>query len=95
MGPTGEVLLQSDEPSVLDPIDAFLESTSDRIERTRKGRALDLWIDGRPIHAEVVTSPPALGLSAGCNDAHDYTVLRRLAEGLAAACGGLATEPVK
>jgi hypothetical protein len=95
MGPTCEVLLQSDEPSVHGTIDAFLESASDRIERTRKGRAWDLWIDGRPIHVQVVASPPAVGLSAGCNDAHDYTVLRQIAEGLAAACGGLATEPIK
>lgn len=95
MGPTCEVLLQSDEPSALDAIDAFLESTSARIERTREGRVWDLWIDGRPIHAQIVASPPAIELSAGCNDAHDYAVLRRVAEGLAAACGGLATESIK
>jgi hypothetical protein len=95
MGPTCEVLLRSDEPSVLDTIDAFLESTSDQIERTRKGRAWDLRIDGRSIHVQVVASPPAIELSAGCNDAKDYAVLRQVAERLAAACGGVATEPTK
>lgn len=95
MGPMCEVLLQSDEPLMLDTIDAFLESTSAQIERSRKGRAWHLWIDGRPIRVKIVTSPPAVELSAGCNDAQDYAVLKHVAEGLAAACNGSATEPIK
>jgi hypothetical protein len=92
MGPTCKVLLESDGPPMLCAADAFLASVADRIERTRKGQTWDIWIDGRPIHVEVTTSPPAIGLSAGCNGAEDYTLLRRLAGGLAAVCGGLTSE---
>lgn len=95
MGPTCEVLLDSDEPSILDAIDAFLETTSARIERTRKGRVWNLWIEGRPISLAVTASPPAIELSAGRKGEEDYALLRRLATGLAAACGGIASEPIK
>ncbi|WP_406698025.1 hypothetical protein V5E97_04145 [Singulisphaera sp. Ch08] len=90
-----EVLLESDEPAMLDTIDSFLEAAADRIDRTRKGRVWNLWIDERPIHVEVVDQPPSIGLSSACDDAHDDSVLRRLAKGLATACGGLALEPPK
>ncbi len=95
MGPTCEMRLQSDEPSVLDAIDAFLESASARIERARKCRAWNFWRDGRPIHVRIVASPPTIELSAGRNDAHHYAALGRVATGLATACGGLATESIR
>jgi hypothetical protein len=83
------------ESSTLDVVDAFLVSVADRIARTRKGRTWDLWISGRPIHVHVAISPPSIGLSAGCNGVEDYSALQRLAAGLAEACGGLASEPLK
>jgi hypothetical protein len=89
------VLLPSDEQSVVDAVDAFLASRADRIERTRKGRAWDLWIGDRPVHVKVVTAPPSVEMAAGCNSAEDYALLRQLAHGLAASCGGLASEPTK
>jgi hypothetical protein len=95
MGPACEVLLGADEPSILDVVDALLDSIADRIERTRKGRVWDLWIGGRPIHVEVGSSLTSIKLSAGCDGAEDYTLLRQLSEGLAAVCGGLASEPIK
>jgi hypothetical protein len=95
MGPTCEVMLESAGPAVLDAADAFLACSAERVERTRRGKTWNIWVEGRPFHVEVTTSPPAIGLSAGCNGADDYEVLRRLAVGLAAACGGMASEPVK
>ncbi|WP_165252918.1 hypothetical protein [Paludisphaera soli] len=88
-------MLESDGPTVLDAADAFLAAAAEQVERTRRGRAWNIRIDGRPVHVEVTTSPPAIGLSAGCNGAEDDEVLRRLASGLAAACGGVPSEPVK
>jgi hypothetical protein len=89
-----EVLLPSDDPAMLDTIDAFLSCGADQIDRTRKGRVWSLWIDGMPIHVMVVGSPASIELSSPCDDASGYAVLRRLAGGLAAACGGLDSEPI-
>lgn len=94
-GPLCEVLLQTDEPSAPDTVDTFFDPNNARIERTRKGRVCYSWINGRPIHIEFVSSPSSGESFAACNDAQDYTVLRRLAERLAAACSGLASEPIK
>jgi hypothetical protein len=88
-------LLPSDGPLVLEAIDMYLASLADRIERTRKGRVWDIWVDGCPVRVAVVTSTPAVELSAGCNRAEDYAVLRKLTTGLAATCGGSASEPTK
>jgi hypothetical protein len=95
MGPTCEVILESAEPAVLEAADAFLASAAERVERTRRGKTWNIWVDGRPFRVEASTSLPAIVLSAGCNGAHDYEVLRRLSVGLAVACGGMASEPVK
>ena len=95
MSPTCEVLLESGEAPILDTIDAFLAPVADEIERTRRGRVWNVWIGGRPIHVAVVCSPLSIEMSAGCNDAEDYAALRKLAEGLAEACDGLASEPIK
>lgn len=56
MGPSCEVLLESDAPHVLDAIDAVLAGLAERIERTRKGRVWDVWVRGRPVHVEVRNS---------------------------------------
>lgn len=94
-GPTCEVLLETNDGSALDAIDAVLAAAAERIDRTRKGQVWDVWIAGRPVHVWVDSQPPAVGLAAGCNGPEDYAVLRRLAAGLAAALGGVASEPVK
>ncbi len=94
-GPTCEVLLEADNSPTLDTIDEVLAAAAERIERTRKGRVWDLWVGGRPVHVSVGGSPPSVALSAGCNEAEDYRVLRRLAGELAAALGGVASAPVK
>jgi len=91
MGPTCEVLLESDSATVLDAIDAVLASSVEHIERTRKGRVWDPWIGGRPVHVEVEGPPPSVILSAMCNGPEDGTLLQRLAESLAEVLGGLAT----
>ena len=95
MGPTCEVRLTSDDPSVLGVVDALVDSIAERVERWGNGRDWDLWIGGRPIYVSVDTSPPVINLSAGCNDAEDYERLRRLADRMTAVCGGLATGPIK
>ena len=94
-GPTCEVLLEADDGPALDMIDAVLAAAAERIDRTRKGRVWDVWVAGRPVHVWVDGPPPAVGLAAGCNGPEDYAVLRRLTVGLAAALGGVASEPVK
>ncbi len=95
MGPTCEVLLESDAGPVLDGIDALLAASADRIERTRKGRVWDIWVRGRPVHVWVTAWPPSVCFAAGCNRPDDYAVLRQLAGRLAEALGGLASEPTK
>jgi hypothetical protein len=95
MGPTCEVLLESASPLDLDAVDALLASTTDQIERTRKGRVWNVWLGGRPIHIEVLASPPSICLSAGCNSPTDTELLRQLARKLADALGGLASAPIK
>lgn len=95
-GPGCEVKLPSvPDGGALDAIDAFLASVCEDIKRTRKGRVWDVWIDGRPVHVAVVDSRGAIEISAGCNAAEDYAILRRLARGLAEILGGRATEPLK
>jgi hypothetical protein len=94
-GPTCEVWLESDDQHVLDVIDAILEAAAGTIKRTRKGRVWDVWIDDRPVHVWVEASPPMVVLAAGCNAPEDYAILRHLAETLAKALGGEATEPIK
>jgi hypothetical protein len=95
VGPTCEVLLESVAPPVLDAVDAVLSALAERVDRTRKGRAWDVWVDGRPVHVEVAGSPPSVGLSAGCNGPEDYAILERLAGALADRFGGLASAPSK
>lgn len=94
-GPTCELLLESDDGPTLDAVDAVLAAVAERIDRTRKGRVWDVWIKNRPIHVSVGGSPPSVDLSAGCNSAEDYEILRLLAGKLAATLGAVASEPVK
>ena len=95
MGPTCEVVLESDDGSALAMIDALLASAANEIERTRKGRVWQLWIDGRTIEAAVIGQPPTLSLSAGCNSPQDWQILRDLSQRVADSLGGLASEPEK
>ena len=95
MGPTCEVLLESDDDTVLDAIDLILSAVAERIDRTRKGRVWDVWVSGRPVHVSVERMPPAVALAAGCSGPDDYAVLRRLAADLASSLDGVASEPVK
>jgi hypothetical protein len=95
MGPSCEVLLENDDLATLIAIDAVLDKYADRLERTRKGRVWQLWIDGHPILASVKGPPPSLGLSAGCNSKEDYALLGRLAGAVETAIGGIASEPEK
>lgn len=95
-GPACEVELPSvPDGSTLDAIDEFLVGVCEHIERTRKGRVWEVWIDGRPVQVAVVDPRGAIELSAGCNAPEDYAILRRLARGLAEILGGRATEPLK
>lgn len=95
MGPTCEVLLEVADEAALDMIEVVLVAAACRIERTRKGRVWDVWVDGRPVHISVTGTPPAVALSAGCNGPVDYDVLWRLASDLATAIGGVASESIK
>jgi hypothetical protein len=83
VGPTCEVLLEADDESMLDAIDAVLAAAADNINRTRKGRVWDIWVGGRPVQVSVEGSPPAVNLASGCNGPEDYRVLRQLAHQLA------------
>ena len=95
-GPACEVELSSiRDRAALEAIDEFLASVCEHVERTRKGRVWDVWIDGRPVHVAVVDSRGAIEISAGCNAPEDYAILRRLGRGLAEILGGEATEPLK
>jgi hypothetical protein len=95
-GPACEVLF--DRPATNDAlraVDSFLASHASEIQRTRKGKVWQLWLDGRPIHVAVLDSLPGIELSAGSNSTEDYEILRRLATGLAELLGGVASEPTK
>ncbi len=94
-GPACEVLIESDSGPTLDEIDAVLADLAERIERTRKGRVWDMWVDGRPVHVMVASSPPGIELSAGCNSLEDHAMLERLAGALVERLGGLASPPSK
>lgn len=91
MGPTCEVLIQTDDGAVLDALDQAAET----INRTRKRRVWDVWIRDRPVHVQVTRSPPTVELSAGCNQPEDYDILRELSLQIAAKFGGIASEPEK
>ena len=95
MGPTCEIQFACDAESVLLVVDAVLSSVANPIERTRKGRAWDVWLNGRPIHALVDVATSTIRLSAGCNEAEDYALLRQLSNQLATAVNGVASEPTK
>jgi hypothetical protein len=93
MGPTCRVIAETIAVDILLIIDSTLESLAEDVERTRKGRIWDVWIEGRPFHVDA--SAGEIALSAGCNDGFDWDILRRLAQGIASAVDGVATEPEK
>lgn len=95
MGPTCEVMLEAIDGPTLGAIDAVLVANVDRIERTRKGRAWDIWVGGHPVHVSVSSQSPIISLAAGCNDPDDRDVLRRLAGALVEALSGVASLSVK
>ncbi len=95
MGPTCEILLETDDGPTQDRIDEVLASVADRIDRTRKGRVWDVWIHGRPLHVIITSSPPVVTLSAGCNSYDDVNIVRELAECIVNAVGGLYSGPEK
>jgi hypothetical protein len=95
LGPACDVLLKDISRATLDTIDDVLARVSDQIARTRKGLVWDIWIGGRPVHLSVISPPPTIVLSAGCNLAEDYAKLKWLAIELATALGGSASEPTK
>ena len=94
-GPTSEVLIDRVDGATLDAIDQALTSVAEEIERTRKGRAWNLFIRGHPIHVQVRNAPPAVELSAGCNEVEENENLRGLSEAIIRAVGGIASEPEK
>lgn len=87
--------MESADDATLMAIDEVLGSLADRIDRTRKGRNWDLWIEERPFHVQVVDSPASITLAAGCNRAEDYGILRRLTKRIADAVGGVSSRPAK
>jgi hypothetical protein len=91
VGPTCEVLLETDASTRLDVIDSLLAAHAELVKEARKGRVWDVWVDVRPIHVEVAGTPASIHLSAGCNCAEDYEVLGRLSKVLAESLGGLIT----
>lgn len=93
--PTEEVLLEADSDAALDSIHNILAGTSDRVERTRKGRVWNIWKDGRPVHVAVRSNPPTVELSAGLNGDKDYAFLRQVSTAFVAALGGIASVPMK
>ena len=96
MGPTCEVLVDSDVESLLEVIDTVLENVAEKIDRTRKGRAWNVWISHRPVVVRVIeSSSTIIELSAGCNESADYRLLRDLAARIVDAVGGSATDPIK
>ena len=95
MGPTCEVLIESDDGLTLDTIDELLATVAEEINRTRMGRVWEVWIRGRLVYVHVVTSPPAVKISAGCNQPEDYNVLRELSLQIADVLKGIASEPEK
>ena len=93
MGPTCGIVLNSVPTNEqLNAVDDFLARVAGEIERSRKGRVWDVWIDNRPVHVAVVASPARIELSAGCKAAEDYTILQNLAKGLAAILNGEVSE---
>lgn len=95
MGPSCKVLIEADDGLVLDTIDQLLAKVAEKISRTRNGRDWEVWILGRPVDIRVATSPPAVELSAGCNQPEDYIVLRELSQQIANVLGGIPSEPEK
>lgn len=95
MGPTCDVLLEDDDDATLALIGVVLSNVSERVDRTRRGRVWGVWVRGAPIHVEISTSPPAVGLSGGRNTNDEYVVLREIAHEIAQAVGGEASEPLK
>lgn len=95
MGPTCNVRFTADVESILPVVDSVLESSADQVERTRKGRGWDIWLDGRPIHVNIDGTSSHIALSAGCNDAEDVKLLQQLSVALAMAVGGVTSEPTK
>lgn len=95
MGPGCEVLLEGVDDALLDGLDALLASFAERVERTRKGRVWDIMIGDRPFHVCVDESPPAVVLSAACNDSDDWALLSDLAQTIAERFGGIASPPEK
>ena len=88
MGPTFEVELKSSPDNiVLNEVDAYLAYVAGQIDRTRKGRVWDVWVEGRPFHVAVTESPPGIMLSAGCNSPEDHEWLQRLSRGMTALGG--------
>lgn len=95
MGPTREVLIDADDSSLLEALDALLATASNYIKRTRKGRVWDVWVRNRPIHVQVGGNPAVVTLSAGCNASEDAAILREVADKIVEVIGGLASEPEK
>jgi hypothetical protein len=87
-------MIQTKEDTILEDIDSLLSSVSDSINRTRKGRVWDIWIDSRPITV-CMKEESIIALSAGCNDQKDYSILRYLARSFTEKFGGFATPPEK
>jgi hypothetical protein len=94
LGPTCEILLEASDPLTLAKIDDALALIADKIERTRKGRVWNVWIQGRPVHLHA-TDDNTLGVSAGCNQTEDYEVMLELIQHLCDATGGHASEVQK
>jgi len=95
VGPTCSVVVESITGETLDRIDEALELLADRIERTRKGRRWNVWINDRPFAVRVSGANSAIELAAGCNTAEDWELTRRFALSLGSEMNGTATEPEK
>lgn len=95
MGPTCTISFATDLGSTLAIVDSVLATAAEKVERTRKGRVWDIWMNGRPFHVDLDAKSSHIVLSAGCNVAEDIQLLRLLSAELATAVGGVASEPTK
>jgi hypothetical protein len=89
------VLSSPPDADALDVADAALAAVADRVDSTRKGRVWKVLVSDSPIHVAACDAPPGFSLSTPSSRREDYEALWRTTERLAAAIGGVASQPAK